>query len=131
MLSLYLYRRSVFKVIDFVFRGGGHAACGHAPFPRNVRKHFLTRYTVKNVISNLSILPKSALKMQEMPFQGPKFQKISVGARPRTPLELCRHYGLPLTKILSTPLFLAKVFLPLVYKYGSLSLMIFLALFEY
>ena len=50
-------------------------ACGHAP-PRKVRKHFLTRYTVKNWISNLYILLKSALKMQEMPFQRPKFQKL-------------------------------------------------------
>ena len=45
------------------------------PPPRKVRKHFLTRYTVKNGISNLYIL----LKMQEMPFQRPKFQKISGG----------------------------------------------------
>ena len=92
-----------------VFRGG-HAAM--AP-PRKVRKHFLTRYTVRNGISNLYILLKSALKvqempfqrpkfqngisniyillksalkMQEMPFQRPKFQKISGGACPRTTL---------------------------------------------
>ena len=38
--------------------------------PRKCRKHFLTRYTVKNGISNLYILLKSALKM---PFQRPKF----------------------------------------------------------
>ena len=44
------------------------------PPRRKVRKHFLTRYTVKNGISNLYILLKSALKMQEMPFQRPKFQ---------------------------------------------------------
>ena len=42
-------------------------------------------------------------KMQEMPFQRPKFQNISGEACPRT-LPLCRHYGLPLTKILATPL---------------------------
>ena len=66
------------------------------PPPWKVKKHFLTRYTVKNGISNLYILLKSALKMQEMPFQRPKFQKIS--------LQLCRHYGLLLTKILATPL---------------------------
>ena len=65
--------------------------------------YFLTRYTVKNGISNLYILLKSALKMQEMPFQRPKFQKLP-GGMPRTPLQLCRHYGLPLTKILATPL---------------------------
>ena len=39
----------------------------------------LTRYTVKNVISNLYILHKSALQMQEMPFQRPKFQILSGG----------------------------------------------------
>ena len=44
------------------------------PPPRKVRKHFLTRYTVKNGISNLYILLKSVFKMQEMPFQRPKFQ---------------------------------------------------------
>ena len=74
---------------------------------------------------------KSALKIQEMPFQRPKISKwvfkpiyfvqkcpqnagnavsetqISKhfrGACPRTPLKLCRHYGLPLTNILATPL---------------------------
>ena len=45
--------------------------------------------------------------MQEMPFQRPKFQKIFGGACPRTPLQLCRYYGLPLTKILATPLIAA------------------------
>ena len=50
---------------------------------------------------NLYILLKSALKMQEMPFQRPKFQKISRGQCSRTPLQLFRHYGLPLTKILA------------------------------
>ena len=58
----------------------------------------------QNGISNQYILYKSALKLQEMPSQRPKFQKIFGGACPRTPLQLCRHYGLPLTKILATPL---------------------------
>ena len=43
------------------------------------------RYTVKNGISNLYILLKSALKMQEMSFQWPKFQNISGGPCPRIP----------------------------------------------
>ena len=78
--------------------------CGHAPTPpQKIRKHFLTRDTVKNGISNLYILLKCALKMQEMPFQRPK---ISGEHAPRTPLQLCRHYGLPLTKIPATLLFL-------------------------
>ena len=72
--------------------------------PRIVRKPFLTRYTVKNGISNLYTLHKSSLKMQEMPFQRPKFQNISGGGEFPDPLQLCRHYGLPLTKILATPL---------------------------
>ena len=55
------------------------------PPPWKGRKHFLTRYTVKNGISNLYILLKSALKMQEMPFQRPKFETISRGSCPRTP----------------------------------------------
>ena len=63
------------------YLGGG----GHTPPPRKIRKHFLTRYTVQNGISNLYILLKSALKMQEMPFQRPKFQNISGVACPRTP----------------------------------------------
>ena len=41
---------------------------------RKVQKHFLTRYTVKNGISNLYILLKSVLKMQEMLFLRPAFQ---------------------------------------------------------
>ena len=59
------------------------------------------KYTIKNGISNLYILLKSALKMQEMPFQKPKFQKI--------PLQFCRHYGLPLTKIMATKVFIWKI----------------------
>ena len=50
--------------------------------PLKVRKYFLTRYTAKNGISNLYILLKSALKMQEMPFQRPKFKNISGGHAP-------------------------------------------------
>ena len=60
------------------------------------------RDTVKNGISNLYILHKSALKMQEMPFQRPKFQTFSGGPMPPDPLQLCRHYGLPLAEILAT-----------------------------
>ena len=33
---------------------------------------------------------------------------MSGGACPRTPLQLCRHYGLPLIKILATPLYVYK-----------------------
>ena len=83
-------------------QGGAMRRC--PPPPSESPNNFLTRYTVKNGISNLYILLKSTLKMQEMPFQRPKFQKIFGGACPRTPLQLCRHYGLPLTKILATPL---------------------------
>ena len=95
-----------------VFRGWAMWPCPPPHPPRKIRKHSLTRYTVKNGISNLYILLKSALKMQEMPFQRPKFQngisniyillksalkiqempfqrpkfqKISGGACPRTP----------------------------------------------
>ena len=62
--------------------------------------------------------------MQEMPFQRPKiskwdFKPIYVAQKcpqnagnaiscPRTPLKLCRHYRLPLTKILATPLIFAR-----------------------
>ena len=70
------------------------------PLPSERRKHFLTRYTNKNGISNLYILLKSALKMQEMPFQRSKFQNM----HDPDPLQLRRHYDLPLTKILATPL---------------------------
>ena len=41
-------------------------------------------YTVKNGISNLYILLKSALKIPEMPFHRPSFQNIS-GGDARTP----------------------------------------------
>ena len=62
---------------------GGMRPC--PPPPWKGRKHFLTRYTDKNGISNLYILLKSALKMQEMPFQRPKFQNISRGHVPGPP----------------------------------------------
>ena len=68
-----------------------------------VRKHFLTGYTAKNGISNLYILLKSVLKMQEMPFQRPKFQKIS-GGMPLDPPTIVSLLWPPLTKILATPL---------------------------
>ena len=72
--------------------------------PRKVRKHFLTRYTVKNGISNLYILLKSTLKMQEMPFQRPKFQKRFGGHAPDPPYNCVVTMASPLTKILGTPL---------------------------
>ena len=77
----------------------GEGACGHTPLGTSEN-----RYTVKNGISNLYILLNSALKTKEMPFQRPNFKKFPWGPYHRTPLELCRHYGLPLTKILATPL---------------------------
>ena len=88
-----------------VFRKGGHA--GIYILLKSVLKTQempFQRPKFQNGISNLYILLKSALKMQEMPFQRPKFQTISGGAYPRTPLQLCRYYGLSLTKILATPL---------------------------
>ena len=124
--------RAVFQLVCISFsRSFSSVFRGHAPMPptpRKVRKHFLTRYTVKNWISNLYIFLKSALKMQEMPFQRPIISKwdfkpiyfaqkcpqnagnaVSVsknfrGKLPWTPQKLCRHYGLPLIKILATPL---------------------------
>ena len=85
-LQLTVVLADVFMLYILVaYLGGG--ACGH--------ENFLTRDTVKNGISNLYILFKSALKMHEMPFQRPKFQKISGG---HAPLVLCRHYGLPSLK---------------------------------
>ena len=44
-------------------------------------------------------------KCRKCRFRDPNFKKIFGGACPQTPLQLCRHYGLPLTKILATPLF--------------------------
>ena len=41
---------------------------------------------------------------------------ISGGACPRSPLQLCRHYGLPLNKILTTPsllVFIINLHIPL------------------
>ena len=47
-------------------------------------------------------------KCRKCRFRDPKF-KIFPGGMPRTPLQLCRHYGLPLTKILATPLSISTV----------------------
>ena len=57
--------------ISSVFRGGGMPSPLHLERPKKI----LTRHTVKNGISNLYILLKCALKMQETPFQSPKIQK--------------------------------------------------------
>ena len=43
-------------------------------------------------------------KCRKCRFRDRNFKKCPGGACPRTPLQLCRHYGLPLTKILATPL---------------------------
>ena len=64
--------KTLLPVHAVAYLGGGHAAM--APPPSESPNNFLTRYTVKNGISNLYILLKSTLKMQEMPFQRPKFQ---------------------------------------------------------
>ena len=110
---IYIYTLYVYTV---AYLGG---ACGdgspppppHSESPNN----FLTRYTVKNGISNLHILLKSTLKRQEMPFQRSKFQNgiSNLYILLRSALKMqempfqrpkFRHYGLPLTKILATPL---------------------------
>ena len=44
-------------------------------------------------------------KCRKCRFRNPNFKKC-----PPTPLQLCRHYGLPLTKILATPLMRATMF---------------------
>ena len=43
-------------------------------------------------------------KCRKCRFRDPNFKKFPGGACLRTPLQLCRHYGLPLTKILATSL---------------------------
>ena len=52
------------------------------PHHSELPKIFLTRHIVKNGISNLYILIKSTLKIQEMTFQRPKFQTFSGGLSP-------------------------------------------------
>ena len=49
-------------------------------------------------------------KCRKCRFRDPNFKTFSGGACPRTPLQLCRHYGLRLTKILATPLILLYTF---------------------
>ena len=43
-------------------------------------------------------------KCRKCRFRDPNFKQFPGGAYPRTPLQLCRYYGLSLTKILATPL---------------------------
>ena len=66
-----------------VFRGGMRP--WRPPERPNI---FLTRHTVKNGISNLYILLKSSLKMQEMPSQDPNFKNVT-GGMPLGPLYNC------------------------------------------
>ena len=44
-------------------------------------------------------------KCRKCRFRDPNFKQFPGGECPRTPLQLCRHYDLPLTKILATPLY--------------------------
>ena len=64
-----------------VFRGG-HAAMPPPLPPRKVRKHFLTRYTVKTGISNLYILPSKCRKCR---FRDPNFKIFLGGHAPGPP----------------------------------------------
>ena len=65
------------------------------------------QYTVKNGISNLYILLKSALKMQEMPFQRENSKTFSGGGHaPGPPYNCVVTMASPLTKILATPLYI-------------------------
>ena len=43
-------------------------------------------------------------KCRKCRFRDPNFKNFPRGECPRTPLQWCRHYGIPLTKILATPL---------------------------
>ena len=108
-----------------VFRGGMW------PWPprRKVRKHFWARYTVKNGISNLYILLKSALKMQEMPFQRPKFQKLFGGPCPGPPYNCVVTMASPSLKSwlrhwACTPINLFDWFGPLYYEDTILVLLV-------
>ena len=48
-------------------------------------------------------------KCRKCHFRDPNFKTFPGGACHWTPLQLCHHYGLPLTKILATPLTTNKV----------------------
>ena len=61
---------------------GRHVAMA---LPWKVRKHFLTRYTVKNGISNLYILLKSVLKCRKWRFRDPNLKIIPEGMPPDPP----------------------------------------------
>ena len=56
--------------------------------PRKVRKRFL-KMGFKSIY-----FAQSALKMQEIPFQKPKFQKMFWGECPRTPLKFAERTDL-------------------------------------
>ena len=49
-------------------------------------------------------------KCRKFRFRDPNFKNLSGVACPRTPLQLCRHYGLPLTKILATLLTVLMIY---------------------
>ena len=55
-------------------------------------------------ISNIYICSKVPTKSRKCRFRDPNFKNIFGVACPRPTLQLYRHYGLPLTKILATPL---------------------------
>ena len=96
----------VCNIASSVFRGG---ACDHGPPPRKIRKHFLTRYSSKWDFKPIYFAQKCPQNAGNAVSET-QISKNFRGACPRTPLQLCRHYGLPLNKILATPLNIAILF---------------------
>ena len=59
-----------------------------------IKKYIWVRiWIAKCDLRPLDFAEKCPQEMQEIPFPRTKFQKFAGGACPRTPLEICRHFG--------------------------------------
>ena len=119
-----IYFICIYKIIIIIYNTRLVAYLGgHAPPPAESPKTFLTRFKLiyfaqkcpQNAGSAVSETQISKWDFKPIYFAqkcpqnaGNAVSETQIsnfrGACPRTPLQLCRHYGLPLTKILATPL---------------------------
>ena len=97
-IYIYIYTSAytAYILIISVFRG----PCGDAPPLGKSEKVFWRDTLLKMGFQTYIFCSKVPSKCRKCRFRDPNF----CGPCPRTALQLCWHYSLPLTKILATPL---------------------------
>ena len=123
-----IYFICIYKIIIIIYNTRLVAYLGgHAPPPAESPKTFLTRFKLiyfaqkcpQNAGSAVSETQISKWDFKPIYFAqkcpqnaGNAVSETHLLVSFRTPLKLCRHYGLPITKIPATPLVACKLSLP-------------------